>query len=114
MRQTKARSAIITNFRTTTRPISAIDLLNKIDVNKTTIYRELDFLIDAGIIDSVDFGDGIKRYELKNEDTHHHHLVCLNCKNISDIAVKEDFEIPNNFKLVKHNLEFFGYCSDCI
>ncbi len=99
-------------FGSAASPISALDLLKKIKVNKTTIYRELDFLVDLGLVNEVDFGDRTKRYELKDLK-HHHHLICLNCKKVADVNIKESFNVPKNFKVVRHNLEFFGYCQNC-
>jgi len=109
---TKVRSQIIKTFNNTNKPLSALDLIRKIVANKTTIYRELDFLINLGIINSVDFGDGLKRYELKSLD-HHHHMVCLTCKRIIDVNINEEFNIPKDFKVIRHSLEFFGFCSGC-
>jgi Fur family ferric uptake transcriptional regulator len=112
MRHTKARSQILSIFKSSRRPLSASDLLEKMDVNKTTIYREFDFLVEEGILSPIEFGDGKKRYELADMD-HHHHLVCLSCKSVAEIKMRENFSIPADFKVVKHNLEFFGYCSEC-
>jgi Fur family transcriptional regulator, ferric uptake regulator len=109
---TKARSKIMGIFSESTKPLSALDLLRKVKVNKTTIYRELDYLEDVGVLGKVDFGDRIRRYELKSLD-HHHHLVCLKCKSVANINMNENFELPKDFKVVRHNLEFFGFCPNC-
>lgn len=108
----KTRSKIIDILNKSNAPISALDLLTKIKVNKTTIYRELFFLLGSGLINEVDFGDKKKRYELKDQK-HHHHLVCLNCKTVVDVNIKESFNTPKDFKVIRHNLEFFGLCSSC-
>ncbi len=112
MRNTKARNQILSIFTNTPYPVSAMDLLKEVKVNKTTIYRELSFLENTGFIKEVDFGDGKKRYELK-EARHHHHLVCLDCKKVTDIEIEENFKLPREFKVIKHNLEFFGLCVNC-
>ncbi len=109
---TKARSQILNIFKNAAYPISASDLLKKIKVNKTTIYRDLDFFVDTGLIQEVFFGDRKKRYELKDLE-HHHHLICLNCRGVTDVNIKEVFNTPKNFKVIKHNLEFFGFCANC-
>ncbi len=108
----KTRSKIIEILNKSNSPISALDLLTKIKVNKTTIYRELNFLVDSGLVKEVDFGDRKKRYELKDRK-HHHHLVCLNCKRVTDVNIKESFNTPKDFKVIRHNLEFFGLCANC-
>lgn len=112
MVMTKARLQLLQIFKNTNFPVSASDLLKKIKVNKTTIYRELDFLVDKGIVNEVNFGDRKKRFELKDLE-HHHHLVCLNCKSVEDVNINESFNVPKSFKVIKHNLEFFGFCASC-
>ena len=109
---TKARLHVLDIFKNSSFPVSASDLLKKIKVNKTTIYRELDFLVDCGIVSEVYFGDRIKRYELKDL-RHHHHLICLNCKKVRNVNMEENFNTPKSFKVIKHNLEFFGFCANC-
>lgn len=113
MRLTKARSKILDILKNAQHPLSASDFVDKVKVNKTTIYREFDFLIEKGLVEEVDFGDRKKRYELKGSSDHHHHLVCLDCKDVSNVTIEENFQIPKDFKVVKHSLEFFGLCANC-
>lgn len=87
-----------------------------------TVYRNVELLTSLKILNRVDFNDGRTRYELGNADPnahHHHHLICLKCKKViefeedlledleSDIAEKSDFRIVN------HEVKFYGYCSEC-
>ena len=123
-RLTKAREGIIRVFLKIKVPLSALDLnlqLEKLNirVNKTTIYREIDFLKSQKIIRELPFGDGKKRFE-KWPDNHHHHLICISCDSIECIELKgclEDEEKKilkkNNFKTIKHSLEFQGLCAKC-
>lgn len=122
-RITPARTLLIKFLAESTEPISAIDLIESFkesekNVNKTTIYRELDFLLERKLIQEIEFGDGRKRYEL--ETGHHHHLVCLNCKKVLDIGLDVDLHLEEKkiekstgFKIKSHSLEFFGYCKKC-
>lgn len=123
-RITPARAKIIDIFIKSSSPISAIDLIQdfkkiKIDINKTTIYRELEFLLNKNLIREVEFGEGKKRYELEM-GKHHHHLVCLNCKKVEDVDLEMDLSVEEKkieketgFKIDSHSLEFFGFCKDC-
>lgn len=93
---TKARSLIIEVFLNRPTPITALDLIEAfrsahIPANKTTIYREIAFLLEQKIIKEVEFGEGIKRYEIAG-DAHHHHLVCIKCKKIEDVDIKADLQ----------------------
>lgn len=99
------------------KPVDAAVLVNKLGVNKTTVYRQIEKFVKEGLILEVEFGDGKKRYELGSLD-HHHHLICKKCKKIEDIALDEDIVLKEvvkktNFKVESHSLEFFGLCIDC-
>jgi len=118
-RLTPARKSIYLVFTKSTFPLTAGEVMSKVKANKTTIYREIDFLLKKDLICEVVFGDGQLRYESTLLD-HHHHLVCLGCKKISDTKLVSELSgieknIENNvkFKVIRHNLEFFGYCSKC-
>lgn len=99
-------------------PVDATTLISRLKVNKTTVYRQLDKLLEENKIIEVELGDGKKRYELKDLD-HHHHLVCKKCGKIDDIELDEKIIISElskktKFKVESHSLEFFGTCVDCI
>lgn len=116
---TPGRKKIIKIFCLAKNPLSAKTLIEKTGLNKTSIYREISFLLSQDFIQDVDFADRIKRHELKDRK-HHHHLVCLKCKKVSDVILEENLnneetriEKNKDFKIVKHHLEFFGYCKGC-
>jgi Fe2+ or Zn2+ uptake regulation protein len=121
---TKVRSGIIKKFSEAKSPIAAKELLDffhsqGLKINKTTVYRELTFLLGENIIKEIEFGEGQKRYELE-DFKHHHHLICLKCRKVEDVELKTDLEKEearflkeNQFKVINHSLEFFGYCRDC-
>jgi Fe2+ or Zn2+ uptake regulation protein len=123
-RLTKAREGIIRIFLKSKTPLSATDLNLKLEkatirVNRTTVYREIDFLKNQKIIRELPFSDGKKRYE-KWPDNHHHHLICISCDSIECVELKgclkdEEKKIlkKNNFKTLNHSLEFQGLCEKC-
>ena len=47
---------------------------------RATVYRALDLLVEHGLVERVEVGDGQARFE-KAElgGAHHHHLVCEQC-----------------------------------
>lgn len=91
------------------------------DLGLATVYRTLDVLSELGIIHKSDFGDGKFRYELTHEDEHHHHhhLICMHCGSVDEFEddLLESLEAQilkkNHFKVVDHDLKFFGYCNKC-
>lgn len=123
-RMTAARRFIIAALCEATSPLAATDLLKDLDKhklhsNKTTVYRELNFLSGQNVVKAIDFGDGTKRYEIAS-DHHHHHLICTKCQKVEDIELARDVDEEGvalgkekNFKVTGHSLEFFGLCKDC-
>lgn len=116
LKNTKVRQQILGILD---HPVDAIELTKKLGVNKTSTYRELKVLITKGIVSEIEFGDGKKRYELTSLG-HHHHIICTNCKSVGDITLESDLEKAEkqiekekSFKVLRHNLEFFGLCSKC-
>ncbi len=122
---TKNRTAILQFLSNQDKPISADEILSHIQeehhgVNKTTVYRELFFLLEHNFIHEIEFGDGKKRYEIILNRPHHHHIICVNCKKITDIPlekelenIESDIEKTTGYTLSSHMLEFFGLCSTC-
>ncbi|EKD93196.1 MAG: hypothetical protein ACD_28C00209G0004 [uncultured bacterium] len=125
-RITKKRKALLEVFQESPQPVSALDidegLVKKgVNVNKTSIYRELEFLLNEKIIKQIQFNEGKKRYELIGD--HHHHLVCEKCQIVEEIkikpledimpAIEKKLQELKDFTLVDHSLEFFGVCGKC-
>ena len=92
-----------------------------LDIGLATVYRTLELFLENGVIRSLDFGDGKKRYELEDLEQvhHHHHAICLSCGKIIEIKedllekLEEQIERENNFKIENHELKFFGHCAEC-
>lgn len=123
-RITPARRKILEIFSRKTKPLSALKISSllsddNISVNKTTIYRELDFLLKKGLVRELYINSGKKYYE-SSSLKHHHHLICSDCGSIEDVFLKNDIEkeekrleSEKNFKISNHSLEFFGLCAGC-
>ncbi|MDP3996699.1 MAG: Fur family transcriptional regulator [bacterium] len=121
---TKNRSFIVGFLAENRKPFSAGAILSEAaktvrKFNKTTIYRELDFLKKEEVISEIEFGDGKKRYEIAGLP-HHHHAVCTVCEKVEDVILDEDLEKverkilrDKKFKVKNHLLEFFGLCKNC-
>lgn len=84
-----------------------------------TVYRTLELFLELGILYKVDFDDTRRRYELGEEEGHHHHLICVNCDKITEFnddlleEFEETIEQEYDFKVVDHHIRFYGYCSSC-
>lgn len=91
------------------------------EIGIATVYRTLQLLEKLNIIYRLNFDDGYNRYELNHnsEGHHHHHLICLKCGKVMEVELdllenlENEIESENGFKIVDHNVKFFGYCTDC-
>src|SRR5690606_38060511 len=123
-RASKTRTALVALFTAHPNPLSVpeIEILltqKKYIVNKTTIYREIEKLLNHNVIKEVYLRDDKVRYELADTN-HHHHIVCIECKKIEDVTLDQDVKsyeqtIAKKFKykILDHSLEFFGLCQKC-
>ncbi len=122
-RYTQARKRIFTAIETMDKPVSAQEIYDFIkknyeEVDLASIYRNLELMNKSDAVNVILFGEGKKRYELKNKKGHHHHLFCEGCGDIKDIKMKEENLLKNvkdsqGYLIKKHNLEFFGLCPNC-
>jgi Fur family ferric uptake transcriptional regulator len=89
-------------------------------VGRASVYRVLELLTELRVVQRIDVGQGIARYERHQPDgDHHHHLVCDSCGTI------EPFEDPSleqaiaqvsrrlSFAVDEHDVVLHGACSDC-
>ncbi len=83
-----------------------------------TVYRTLTLLEEASIVSSISFGAQGKKYEF-GLGTHHDHLVCLKCGDISEFydetmeRLQEEIAKKFNFKMTNHIMKITGICSAC-
>lgn len=80
-----------------------------------TVYRNLRVMEELSVLEQVVFEDGVKFKLHCREHHHHHHLICLNCGHTLPIKFcpMEQTAVPEEFQVVKHKFEVFGYCKDC-
>jgi len=104
------------------KPLSDKDLKkwlrkNRIRVDRTTVWRQLKYLISKNYISRFQLESGKVYYELAGE--HHHHLICIRCKKIANIqldSVEKDLAVVDkdkNFRVLGHTLELYGLCRAC-
>lgn len=88
-------------------------------VGTATIYRTLDLLHRADLVQEHDFGEGFKRYEPLAAQSHHEHLICVECGRVVEFS-SDRLERMNvliaeehGFRHHRHRLEIYGVCGDC-
>lgn len=88
-------------------------------IGQTTVYRTLKLLCEAGLGMEIHFSDGITRYEVARPDSHHDHLVCLQCGKIVEIydprieKLQRELAEKHGFSLCGHVHNLYGLCADC-
>ena len=127
-RLTPARKALVQVLCDARAPLGVPDIIGLMasmgkGVNKTTVYRELEFLKTRRLVAEVLVGDGLRRYELMPAGNHHHHLVCNQCSAVECVEVErcvgdealqiDQIEKNSDFKVTDHSLKFFGLCGRC-
>ncbi len=88
-------------------------------ISRATIYRTLQWMVDAGIARKVDFGEGRFRYEHSYRHPRHFHLICKSCSQSfeflsSDIeALIEEIADARRFTARQSVLQIYGTCENC-
>jgi Fur family ferric uptake transcriptional regulator len=89
-------------------------------VGLATVYRVLDTLSEHGLVQRVDVGDGVARYEpVRRDDGHHHHLVCDDCGKVEafeDAGLEQAIrrvEASSGYAVAAHDVVLRGACTDC-
>jgi Fe2+ or Zn2+ uptake regulation protein len=83
-----------------------------------TIYRDLCWLKERGLICETDVGHGAKVYE-RISDPPHHHLICLQCGAVANLddshldALRQAMERDRGFQARLDHLAVFGLCGQC-
>src|SRR5690625_840232 len=91
------------------------------EIGLATVYRTLELLSELKIVDKINFGDGVSRYDLRKEGVEHfhHHLVCMECGAVEEIIedllsdVEKIVEDEWEFQVKDHRLTFHGICKQC-
>lgn len=127
VRFTRGRRAVIQALVDTDGPKSAAELsvLIGAEVPVSSLYRTLAVLEETGVLAPHYSSPGLTRFELAEWLLgHHHHLVCIDCGQVEDLAVDEATEQQIqalvstvaksvSFSETNHALEIEGHCAKC-
>lgn len=87
------------------------------NMSVATIYNNLNFFKQAGILQELPFGDGSSRYDLT--ESRHYHAVCMICGKVVDFDYPELelaenlIKTQTNFEVVNHDFKVTGFCENC-
>jgi Fur family transcriptional regulator, ferric uptake regulator len=119
---TRSQDRILQLLKQLQRTLSAQDIYVELrnrgqSVGLATVYRALDALKLAGVVQVRTLSSGESLYGSIQADRHH--LTCLHCQlsiPIDDCPVhqlEEELQSAHQFRVYYHTLEFFGVCSSC-
>ncbi len=123
LKQTQQRRVIVHHFLSIDSHVDADELHRQVnaeghDVGLATIYRTLNLLTEAGLIEQKSFQDGRSVFEVAHPDSHHDHLICVECRNVVEFedheieALQEAIAEKYGMELKTHRLDLFGRCLD--
>ncbi len=97
------------------------DLIRREDhrISRATVYRTLQWMVEAGIARKVDFGEGRFRFEHSYRHPRHFHLICKVCNRSSEFlssdidVLIDEIAAARNFSAHQSVLQIYGTCEQC-
>lgn len=89
------------------------------NVSLATTYRTLKLLSQLGLLRELDFAEGHKHYELKQDKLPHQHIICLSCNTTLEFEdhfleeAGQKIGARYNFEVIDAQFKIFGMCPDC-
>lgn len=82
-----------------------------------TVYKALKTLVDVGLIQEINVGEGNFRYD--GNSAPHPHVQCLGCGKVDDF---KNLSLENlntlateytDYQIISNKVYFYGYCVNC-
>jgi Fur family ferric uptake transcriptional regulator len=125
LRNGGARRAVIELLADQDCCLTAQEIFDRLRVSErrvgiASVYRVLELLTSEGLVQRIDLGSGISRYEPVNSGgMHHHHLVCDACGKVEafedpqlETAIHR-LEETSGYAVAGHDVVLHGACGDC-
>src|SRR6188474_1112596 len=98
-----------------------VDIIRREDqrISRATVYRTLQWMVDAGIARKVDFGEGRFRFEHSYRQPRHFHLICKSCHRSFEFlssaieALVEEVATARGFTPSQSVVQIYGTCEEC-
>jgi Fur family ferric uptake transcriptional regulator len=118
------RDRIVDVFLRQKGHVSADDLFDLVrretpGIGRATVYRSLQWMVDAGIARKVDFGEGRSRFEPSYRHPRHFHLICTTCHRSSEFlssdveSLMEEIAAARGFVPGQSVVQIYGTCDEC-
>jgi Fur family transcriptional regulator, ferric uptake regulator len=125
LRRGGARERVIELLASESCALSAVEIEDALrahgrQIGRATIYRVLDLLLEHGLVERVELGDGQARFErAQPSGEHHHHLVCEQCGRLvafDDAGLERAIDRLSErlgVRVDSHEVLLRGACSRC-
>lgn len=93
--------------------------INLPDVDRTSIYRNIEKLIALDLIQELDLPKTGKAYQFIFDSKVHHYYICKGCGEVKKgdkklfSRIEKALKDIHDFSKAKMSVVFYGYCSDC-
>ncbi|REK17410.1 MAG: transcriptional repressor [Planctomycetota bacterium] len=124
LRATPARVATLALLRDFSAPLTHAEVsarLTEHEVDKATVYRNLNDMAAAKLLRRSELGDHVWRFEIIAEEERAHashpHFVCIDCGSVSCL---QEIELTEKSKSVSERfgqvteILLRGHCRDCV
>jgi Fur family ferric uptake transcriptional regulator len=122
-RVTAQRLAVLSAFSLPGEHLTAEEIVERVQraspiVDRSTVYRTLERFRDLRLITETDLGEGVRQYELLDEERHHH-LICHKCRCMIEFddelldEVRDQIFARYGFTAGIEHLALFGLCAHC-
>ena len=87
-------------------------------LNKSTVYRNLDLLVELGLVSEHKCGDGPAQYEPATRGQHSH-LLCRRCGTLINLdewlakSLRQELQTRHEFVPDLESYPVFGVCASC-
>lgn len=123
-RITKQKQIILSILKDADRPMSINEIYSRViesipKIAKSTIYRNIDGLLNQNLIDKYHLNDNEVFYRIKaNSHEHRHFVICDDCKKVFDLPTCPIHDLENameeeGFIIREHQIQISGICKDC-
>ncbi len=123
-KRSSKRDRVVDVFLRQEGHLSADDLVARVHteapgIGRATVYRTLQWMVDAGVARKVDFGEGRSRFEPSNRHPRHFHLICTTCHRSSEFlssdveGMVEEIASARHFATSQTVVQIYGICEEC-
>ena len=79
----------------------------------------IELMCRYGFAHSIQFDDGLVRYEHRHLGQHHDHMICTKCQKIMEFEnpaleqLQQEIAAQHGFHVLQHKMELYGICRQC-